>query len=91
MAEKAREMAENPAQQNNLNLAGTTEDFNNCFCCCANHTGGMFSLLENEDDTLIVITGPCWSFCTFMTLALILISSLLILFFIILNREGPIP
>jgi len=91
MAEKAREMEmeENPIKQ--FNLTGTNEDCNNCFCCCANQIGGMFSLLEEEDGTPIVIAGPCWPFCTFVTLPLILVSSLLILFFIILNSKGPIP
>jgi len=68
-----------------------TEDLNPMCCCCAHRIGGMFSLLEKQDGTPVMIVGPCWPFCTFITLPLILVFSGLVLFFIIFDANPGMP
>lgn len=42
-------------------------DVHTYFCCCARRIGHMFALLSYPDGTPIVIAGPCWPFCFFVT------------------------
>ena len=42
-------------------------DFHSYFCCCATRIGNMFALLQHADGEPIVIAGPCWPFCVFVT------------------------
>lgn len=60
------------------------------FCCCANRIGGMFSLLEKADGTPILITGPCWPFCCFVTVPLIAGISGLVSYFFLFNENLPL-
>ena len=66
-------------------LTFTIEDFNRYFCCCARRVGSMFFLLEKKDGSPIVVAGPCWPFCTFVTTPLIVVLSGLVGFFIVSN------
>lgn len=43
------------------------KDFHTYFCCCARRIGHMFALLSYPDGTPIIIAGPCWPFCLFVT------------------------
>jgi hypothetical protein len=61
------------------------EDFNSLFCCCARRVGSMFFLLETKDGSPIVVAGPCWPFCTFVTTPLIVIFSGMVGYFIVSN------
>merc|ERR1711902_328234 len=54
---------------------GPIRDFHHFFCCCARRLGNMFVLCERTDGSPVVISGPCWPFCTFVTLPLILAVS----------------
>lgn len=63
----------------------TIEDFHRYFCCCARRVGTMFFLLEKRDGTPIVVAGPCWPFCTFVTVPLIVVLSGLVVYFILLD------
>ena len=47
----------------------------------------MFFLLEKRDGTPIVVAGPCWPFCTFVTVPLIIVLSGLVAYFIVLDPE----
>jgi len=47
----------------------------------------MFMLLKREDGSPILIAGPCWAFCMFITLPLILSLSGLVAYFVI-QREN---
>ena len=47
---------------------GPVKDFHRYFCCCARRLGNMFMLWERSDGSPIVIAGPCWPFCVFVTL-----------------------
>lgn len=61
------------------------------FCGCARRIGGMFSILERRDGSPILITGPCWPFCAFVTIPLISGLSGLVCYFIILNPDSALP
>jgi hypothetical protein len=47
----------------------------------------MFFLLEKRDGTPIVVAGPCWPFCTFVTVPLIIVLSGLVVYFILLDPK----
>ena len=47
---------------------GPVKDFHRYFCCCARRLGNMFMLWERSDGSPIIIAGPCWPFCVFVTL-----------------------
>ena len=47
----------------------------------------MFFLLEKRDGTPILVAGPCWPFCTFVTVPLIIVLSGLVAYFIVLDPE----
>ena len=59
-------------------LTFTIEDFNRYFCCCARRVGSMFFLVERKDGSPIIVAGPCWPFCTFVTVPLIVVCSTLV-------------
>jgi energy-converting hydrogenase Eha subunit H len=64
-----------------------TVDFHSYFCCCAKRIGHMFALVSRPDGAPVVIAGPCWPFCLFVTLPLIIgVSSLVIYFLVIDDR-----
>ena len=75
-----REVAEN----------GPIRDFHRFWCCCARRLGNMFVLCERTDGTPIVITGPCWPFCIFVTLPLILAVSGAVAYFVIISDDSPL-
>eukprot|EP00804_Cyclotella_cryptica_P008128 CCRYP_004611-RA/>CCRYP_004611-RA protein AED:0.05 eAED:0.05 QI:583/1/1/1/0.5/0.66/3/195/188 len=72
-------------------LTFTIEDFHRYFCCCARRVGTMFFLLEKRDGTPIVVAGPCWPFCTFVTVPLIVVLSGLVGYLIVLNPKSGLP
>jgi hypothetical protein len=45
----------------------------------------MFALVSTSDGAPIVVAGPCWPFCLFVTFPLILGISALVIFFLILG------
>ena len=61
-------------------------DFHSLFCCGARRIGHMFALISASDGTPIVISGPCWPFCLFVTFPLIIGLSCLVIFFLILGE-----
>ena len=74
-----------PVRERQPLLTFTIEDFNRYFCCCARRVGSMFFLLEKKDGSPIVVAGPCWPFCAFVTLPLIAVLSGLCGYFIVSN------
>lgn len=66
-------------------------DVDKWFCCCARSIGGMYSLIEKQDGTPIVIAGPCWPFCVFFTVPLIVILSGLVCYFFVSNPDSLYP
>lgn len=69
-------------------LTYSIEDFHRYFCCCARRVGSMFILKERQDGSPLVIAGPCWPFCTFVTVPLIVVLSSLVAYFIVLNEDS---
>lgn len=68
-------------------LTFTIEDFNR-FCCCARQVGALHFLLERRDGSPIVVAGPCWPFCIFVTVPLIVVLSGMVGFFIVSDKES---
>lgn len=62
-------------------------DHNTFFCCCAKRIGHMFSLCSYADGTPVVIAGPCWPFCAFVTLPLILGITFCVSYFLIFGTR----
>lgn len=50
--------------------------------------GSFFFLLEKKDGSPIIVAGPCWPFCTFVTVPLILVLSTLVMVFIVFNKDS---
>lgn len=48
----------------------------------------MFALVSFPDGTPIVIAGPCWPFCIFVTLPLILGISVAVSYFMIIDKNS---
>lgn len=48
----------------------------------------MFILLEYADGSPIIVAGPCWPFCMFVTVPLILGISGLVTYFLVLNKDS---
>lgn len=61
-------------------------DCHSYFCCGARRIGHMFALISASDGTPIIISGPCWPFCVFVTFPLIIGISCLVIFFLILGE-----
>ncbi|KAL3800667.1 hypothetical protein HJC23_006129 [Cyclotella cryptica] len=91
--ERARQSSEphGPVRSKQPMLTFTIEDFHRYFCCCARRVGTMFFLLEKRDGTPIVVAGPCWPFCTFVTVPLIVVLSGLVGYLIVLNPKSGLP
>jgi hypothetical protein len=62
-------------------------DVHSYFCCCATRIGHMFALLSFPDGTPIVVAGPCWPFCAFVTLPLILGVSVVVSYFMVIDKN----
>lgn len=88
-AERTRPPTESsgPVIEHKPCLTFTIEDFNRYFCCCARRVGSMFFLIEGKDGSPIVVAGPCWPFCTFVTAPLIVVLSGLVGYFIVSNPD----
>jgi hypothetical protein len=69
---------------------GPTKDFHRYFCCCAKRIGNMFILCERYDGSPLVIAGPCWPFCCFVTVPLILGISGAVAYFVIISEDSPL-
>lgn len=72
------------------------EDFHNYCCCMATRRfGGMFFLCERRDGSPIMVAGPCWPFCTFITVPVIIFVAAMVSYFIIFGyydqRIGAMP
>lgn len=67
---------------------GTAQDFHSLCCCCSRRVGGMFFLCEHMDGSPIIVAGPCWPFCTFVTIPLICGLSGLTAYFLIFRKDG---
>ena len=77
-----------PVRNRTPGLTFTIEDFHKYCCCCARRVGSFFFLLERRDGSPIIAAGPCWPFCTFVTVPLIVVLSTLIMIFIVFNRDS---
>jgi hypothetical protein len=64
---------------NNVRSNGTgCEALNRMCCCCAKRVGNMFILCSYPDGSPILVAGPCWPFCMFITTPLVLGISALV-------------
>mmetsp|Transcript_6695 Transcript_6695/g.7386 ORF Transcript_6695/g.7386 Transcript_6695/m.7386 type:complete len:267 (+) Transcript_6695:24-824(+) len=70
---------------------GSTDDFHKFCCCCARRLGSMFVLWEKRDGSPVVIAGPCWPFCTFVTVPLIVGISAACTILILFNDDSNVP
>jgi hypothetical protein len=68
-----------------------SRDINTFCCCCARRIGNMFVLCSYADGTPILIAGPCWPFCVFVTLPLIMGVAGLVSFFLIFDDRFGLP
>mmetsp|Transcript_19908 Transcript_19908/g.46763 ORF Transcript_19908/g.46763 Transcript_19908/m.46763 type:complete len:295 (-) Transcript_19908:450-1334(-) len=80
-----------PISGNEPPLTYTVEDFHNYCCCCARRVGSMFFLIEKPDGTPVIVAGPCWPFCTFVTVPLIVGLGTLVGVFIVSNPSAGLP
>lgn len=65
---------------------------NNTCCCCAKPLGGMHVLWERRSDgSPIIIAGPLWPFCMFVTVPLIVFISGVFVYFVLLNDKIGLP
>eukprot|EP00814_Leptocylindrus_danicus_P015058 CAMPEP_0116003898 /NCGR_PEP_ID=MMETSP0321-20121206/300_1 /TAXON_ID=163516 /ORGANISM="Leptocylindrus danicus var. danicus, Strain B650" /LENGTH=192 /DNA_ID=CAMNT_0003472135 /DNA_START=39 /DNA_END=614 /DNA_ORIENTATION=- len=65
---------------------------NNTCCCCAKPLGGMHVLWERKSDgSPIIIAGPLWPFCMFVTVPLIVFISGVFVYFVLLNDKIGLP
>jgi len=71
--------------------SGKVDDCYSLFCCCARQVGSMFFLCERKDGSPIIVAGPCWPFCLFITVPLIAVLSGLALYFCILRADASLP
>jgi hypothetical protein len=62
-----------------------SRDFHSYFCCCAKRIGHMFALISHPDGTPIVLAGPCWPFCVLVTLPLIVGTSSLVAYYLVIS------
>mmetsp|Transcript_11936 Transcript_11936/g.28586 ORF Transcript_11936/g.28586 Transcript_11936/m.28586 type:complete len:219 (-) Transcript_11936:395-1051(-) len=70
---------------------GTTRDFHRFFCCCAERLGNMFVFCKRPDGSPIVIAGPCWPFCCFVTVPLILGACGAVSYWLIIRENSALP
>mmetsp|Transcript_14284 Transcript_14284/g.16197 ORF Transcript_14284/g.16197 Transcript_14284/m.16197 type:complete len:246 (+) Transcript_14284:188-925(+) len=79
--------------QNNQKFCtgSATEDCYSLCCCWSRRVGSMFFLLQRRDGSPLVVAGPCWPFCVFITVPLITVLSALVLWYCILHPDSPLP
>ena len=70
--------------------SGPVKDCHVYCCCFARRIGNMFVLWQRRDGSPVVIAGPCWQFCCFVTVPLILGISGAISYFLIFNEKSPL-
>lgn len=92
-AARRRQPSESPGPvvENKPCLAFTKEYFNRYFCCCARQVGSMFFLMETTNGSPIMVAGPCWPFCAFVTVPLIAVLSGLVGYYIVSNPNAGLP
>lgn len=61
------------------------------FCGCARPVGSMHFLWERSDGSPIIVAGPMWPFCMFVTVPLVAGLSALVLYFCIVQENAPLP
>lgn len=61
------------------------------FCRCARQVGSMHFLCERKDGSPIVVAGPMWPFCMFVTVPIICVLSGFVLYFCMLQTKAPLP
>lgn len=88
---KQRERQDEEGQEKKCCTGKCPEDLHSIFCCCGRRVGSMFFLCERKDGSPSVVAGPCWPFCTFVTLPLICVLSGLVLYFCMLVKDAPLP
>jgi len=47
----------------------------------------MFALMQHRDGEPIIIAGPCWPFCVFVTVPLIVGVACLVSYFLIIDNN----
>lgn len=82
-------------------MAGGTDDpilikpkcyrLNKIFCWCSKPLGGMFILCQRRNGDPLMIAGPLWGFCMFITVPLILFISGVFLHFVVMNDKMDLP
>jgi len=60
------------------------------FCGCARPVGSMHFLCERSDGSPIIVAGPMWPFCMFVTVPLVAGLSALVLYFCIVQENSPL-
>lgn len=66
---------------------GTEEDLYRLCCGCSTRVGNLFFLSTRADGSPRLVAGPCWPFCTFVTVPLIVGLSALTLYYCILKSD----
>jgi hypothetical protein len=62
-------------------------DIHSYFCCCATRIGHMFALASYADGSPMIMAGPCWPFCVFLTVPLILGITIPVAYFVIYSKH----
>jgi hypothetical protein len=82
---RKKQYAVSVAWEREVEQGTLSRDINTFCCCCARRIGNMFVLCSYADGTPILIAGPCWPFCVFVTLPLIMGVAGLVSFFLIFD------
>ena len=77
-------------QQRPMRNITTVDICSSIFCFCSRRVGSMFFICESKKGKPLVVAGPCWPFCTFVTLPLIVGLSGLTLYFCFLKDDSPL-
>jgi hypothetical protein len=88
---RKKQYAVSVAWEREVEQGTLSRDINTFCCCCARRIGNMFVLCSYADGTPILIAGPCWPFCVFVTLPLIMGVAGLVSFFLIFDDRFGLP
>jgi hypothetical protein len=88
---RKKQYAVSVAWEREVEQGTLSRDINTFCCCCARRIGNMFVLCSYADGTPILIAGPCWPFCVFVTLPLIMGVAGLVSFFLIFDYRFGLP
>lgn len=83
---KSKQFAVSTQWEREMAQGTLPKDIHSYFCCCATRIGNMSALLTYSDGTPLLIAGPCWPFCVFVTLPVLLGVPVVVIYFIFIGQ-----